>query len=572
MNSSVTSMDRVSARIGFFMILSGIFLILATAKLAGIQIRHHSEYAARADEQQNIRVEVQARRGEIFDRNGYLLAGNLTEASFSVYWPNVPPEKVPEVEAFAGRLGEYLSDSLPLNPNGCNQILAGNVPWEYAAGIMDSMSRYVDCSFVTSRIYPMDSVMAPVIGTYNPNVSQGLEYQMEDILEGSDGTSYYQASAWSGYSAIDSEADNILPVNGRNLLLTIDARYQEIAQRELQAAVEYSGSSWGAAVLVDPRNGDILAMASYPIFNENGSLAMNHCVQSATEPGSVFKAITLATALEGGFACLSDSFDCTSSFVEIYGHRINDSHPMNAVLDLTGVIAHSSNVGTVELAERIPDEEFFSRCRAFGFGEKTRVDFPSEQSGLLKETDQWSGLSRANLAIGQEVSATPLQLAMAFSAIANGGLLHRPRLVSATLENGIFRALADSPARRVISAETAASVRQVLTAVVESGTGTSAAIPGVTVAGKTGTAERLVQDGYLSAFAGMIPAEDPRLVVVVVFDQPEYEYRWGSALAAPVFQRIVSGVVSTSPEIALGEPFPFENMVAEGGFYTHESR
>lgn len=565
MSQSVTSMDRVSARIGFFMILSGVFLLLSVAKLAGIQIRHHSEYAARADEQQTMRVLVQARRGEIFDRNGYLLAGNLTRASFSVYWPNVPVEKVSEVDAFAGRLGQYLSAPRPLSPTGCNQVLAGSVPWEYAADVIDSMSRYVDCSFVTSRIYPMDSIMTPVIGTYNENVSQGLEYQMEDILEGTDGVSYYQASAWSGFSAIDNEADNIPPVNGRDLLLTIDARYQEIAQRELREAVEYSGSSWGAAVLVDPGNGDILAMASYPVFNEDGTLARNHCVQSATEPGSVFKAITLAAALDGGFACLSDSFDCTLPFVEIYGHRINDSHAMGGVLDLTGVIAHSSNVGTVELAGRIPDQELYSRCSAFGFGEKTRVDFPSEQSGLLKEPAQWSGISKANLAIGQEVSATPLQLAMAYCAIANGGILHRPRLISATLEDGIFRALADSPSRRVISAETAEAVRGVLSAVVDSGTGTAAAIPGVAVAGKTGTAERLVEHGYLSAFAGMVPADNPRLVAVVVFDQPDFEYRWGSVLAAPVFQRIVAGVVSTSPEIALGDPFPSGSMVAEGG-------
>lgn len=558
-------MDRISARIGFFVGVTGVLLLLSAAKLAGIQIRHHEEYAARADEQQTIQVRVEAQRGEILDRNGFLLAGNLTRACFSVYWPNVPPEEAAGVEVFAAGLGEYLTASLPLCPTGCNQVLAAAVPWEYAAEAMDSMPRYVDCSFVTSRVYPMDSLAAPVVGTHSENASQGLEYQMEDILKGTDGLSYYQASAWSGYSAVDNEADNTPPVNGRDLLLTIDSRYQEIAQRELQAAVEYSGSSWGAAVLVDPSTGDILAMASYPVYNEDGTLARNHCVQSATEPGSVFKAITLAAALEGGYATMADSFDCTSSFVEIYGHRINDSHPVNSMLDLTGVIAHSSNVGTVALAQRIPDEAFHSVCEAFGFGQETRIEFPSEQRGLLRDPSQWSGLSRANLAIGQEVSATPLQLAMAYSAIANGGLLLRPRLVCATLEDGVFRELADSPERRVISPETASAVRDALTSVVEWGTGGSAAVPGVTVAGKTGTAERLNEDGYLSAFAGMVPAEEPRLVAVVVFDQPDREYRWGSALAAPVFGRIVSAVISTSPEIALGEPFPGGSLLARGG-------
>lgn len=565
MRENVTCLDRVSARIGLLMVVSCVFLLLITAKLAGIQIMHHQEYRTRADRHQTIRVQVQARRGEITDRNGYLLAGNLTEASFSVYWPMVPPEKVTEVDSFALMLGDYLTAPLPLEPAPGNQVIAGNVPWEFAAGVIGSMSRYVDCVFVTSRMYPMGPSMTPVIGTHNDNCSQGLEYQMEDILQGTDGESFYQASAWSRFTSIDNEADNIPPVHGRDLQLTIDARYQEIAQRELAAAVEYSGSEWAAAVLLDPATGDVLAMASYPVFNEDGSLARNHCVQSTHEPGSVFKTITLAAGLDGGYAALADSFDCRQNYVELFGHRIHESHPIGEFLDLTGVISHSSNVGTIQLADRIPDSEFYEYCRAFGLGEKTRVDFPGEQGGVLPEPSRWSGLSRANLAIGQEVSVTPLQIAMAYGAIANGGVLRRPRLVRAVLEEGVFRPLAQSPARRVVSQETAAAVRRVLQDVVENGTGSSAAIPGVTVAGKTGTAERLVQDGYLSGFAGMVPADSPRLVAVVVFDQPDMEYRWGSALAAPVFQRIVAGVMATSPEIALGAPLSCDDMLADGG-------
>ena len=154
---------------------------------------------------------------------------------------------------------------------------------------------------------------------------------------------------------------------------------------------------------------------------------------------------------------------------------------------------------------------------------------------------------------------------MAYGAIANGGLLYRPRLIESTKEGGLLRPLAESPAHRVISEETAAQVRSVLAAAVTRGTGRSAQVSGVTVAGKTGTAERLIQDGYLSAFAGMVPADNPRLVAVVVFDQPDYEYRWGSVLAAPAFERIVSRILSTSPEIALGAPGPVDEMVAQGG-------
>ena len=565
MSAHITAMERVSARISFLIVLAGVFIILSVSKMAGIQIMHHQEYMQRAERQQTIEVSVEARRGEIFDINGYLLAGNITEATFSVYWPNVPAERTSEIDSLISSLGSYSRFPIPIHHGRGNVIIAEGVPWEYASQILDSISRYVDCSFVTKRIYPMTEVMAPVIGTHNENISQGLEYYLEDFLEGTDGVSYFQASGWAGYRAVDAGADNILPVHGRDLCLTIDSRYQEVAQEELELAVAMSGSSWGAVVVINPANGDILAMASYPVFNENGSLARNHCIQSSTEPGSVFKAITLAAALDANTVTLADSFDCTESYVEIYGHRINDSHPIGAVLDLTGVIAQSSNVGTVQLASTMSDSLFHAYCVSFGFGRKTRVEFPSEQNGIITDVQNWSGLSRANLAIGQEVSATPLQIAMAYGAIANGGLLYRPRLVESTKEGGLPRPLAESPAHRIISEETAAQVRSVLAAVVTEGTGSNAQVAGVTVAGKTGTAERLVQHGYLSAFAGMVPADNPRLVAVVVFDQPDYEYRWGSALAAPVFERVVSQILSTSPEIALGEPQPLAGMVAVGG-------
>ena len=565
MDTNVSGMERVSARLMFVNILVFVFVVISIAKLAGIQVKHHEEYLEAAANQQNRRVNVEANRGEIFDRNGFLLAGNLTEATYEVFWQNVPIEKTDEIDSLVVKLGDYTDLEVPVQRGSRNQIIAEGVAYEYATEIMNSISSYADCSFLTKRVYPMGEIMMPVIGSYNSNVSQGLERQMQDFLEGEDGVRYFQISEWSHLNAVDASADNIQPIHGRDLYLTIDARYQEIAMSELEKAVEESGSSWGAIVVINPDNGDVLSLASYPVRNENGSLAQNHCVQSSHEPGSVFKAITLAAALDINAVSLSDSFDCTRSFVEIAGFRINESHPIGEFLDLTEVIAHSSNVGTVKLADFIPDSVFYQYCIDFGFGHKTRIDFPSEQSGLLTSLNNWSALSKANLAIGQEVATTPLQIAMAYGAIANGGLLYRPRLVASTYESGLLHPLAESPSRRVISEGTSATVRSILASVVTEGTGSSAQINGVTVAGKTGTAERLVEDGYLSAFAGMVPAENPKLVVVVIFDMPDYEYRWGSALAAPTFQNVVSGILSTSPEIALGSPLSVDDLVAVGG-------
>ncbi len=565
MDTNVSGMERVSARLMFVNILVFVFVVISIAKLAGIQVKHHEEYLEAAANQQNRRVNVEANRGEIFDRNGFLLAGNLTEATYEVFWQNVPIEKTDEIDSLVVKLGDYTDLEVPVQRGSRNQIIAEGVAYEYATEIMNSISSYADCSFLTKRVYPMGEIMMPVIGSYNSNVSQGLERQMQDFLEGEDGVRYFQISEWSHLNAVDASADNIQPIHGRDLYLTIDARYQEIAMSELEKAVEESGSSWGAIVVINPDNGDVLSLARYPVRNEDGSLAQNHCVQSSHEPGSVFKAITLAAALDINAVSLSDSFDCTRSFVEIAGFRINESHPIGEFLDLTEVIAHSSNVGTVKLADFIPDSVFYQYCIDFGFGHKTRIDFPSEQSGLLTSLNNWSALSKANLAIGQEVAATPLQIAMAYGAIANGGLLYRPRLVASTYESGLLHPLAESPSRRVISEGTSATVRSILASVVTEGTGSSAQINGVTVAGKTGTAERLVEDGYLSAFAGMVPAENPKLVVVVIFDMPDYEYRWGSALAAPTFQNVVSGILSTSPEIALGSPLSVDDLVAVRG-------
>ncbi len=233
---------------------------------------------------------------------------------------------------------------------------------------------------------------------------------MEDILQGTDGESFYQASAWSRFTSIDNEAENIPPIHGRDLQLTIDARYQEIAQRELEAAVEYSGSEWAAAVLLDPATGDVLAMASYPVFNEDGSLARNHCVQSTHEPGSVFKTITLAAGLDGGYAVLADSFDCRQNYVELFGHRIHESHPIGEFLDLTGVISHSSNVGTIQLADRIPDSEFYEYCRAFGLGEKPGWTSPGSRGASFPNPHGGPAFQGQTLPSGRRFPLPPFRL------------------------------------------------------------------------------------------------------------------------------------------------------------------
>jgi len=557
--------ERLGARLKLCMLVNLLLFILIVLSLFRIQVLDHSRWSALADGQNTVELEIEPGRGRIYDRNGYLVAGNESFARFSVYWPEVPADQASEVDRVAGLLSGA-GFPVPLDRKPGYQVLADDVPYPVALEIMSQGSRLVNCAVLNRRVYPMGDVMMPVIGRCTPDNTEGLELQLNSVLQGVPGRTTLERSAWMGYSLQDIESESVPARDGLDVILTIDARFQAIAQEELEAAVIQAGAEWGAVVVVDPGNGDILAMASYPVRDENGAPARNNCVQSNHEPGSTFKAFTLAAGLSEGLVSLSDSFDVSRGWMEVSGVRIHDSHHIDSVLSLTQVISLSSNVGTVMMARAIPDSILYNYCRDFGFGRATGVELPGELDGVLYPPSRWSGVSRANLAIGQEICVTPLQLAMAYSAIANGGILYGPRLVSATGSDGEWSHWNVFERGRVISPETAAQIRSILTTAVEEGTGTSAMIPGVRIAGKTGTAERLAlgDNMYLSAFAGMVPAENPEIVAVVVIDQPSYAYRWGSTLAAPAFQRIVSRMLSSDPDMALSPQGSGEGMLASG--------
>lgn len=557
---------RLGARLKLCMIMNFLMFMLVVAFLARIQLFQHHRWKALAESQNTVAVEIEPGRGRIFDRNGYLVAGNESFARFSVYWPGVPPEQASEVDRVTGILSEA-GFRVPHDRRPGYQILADGVPYPVALEVMGRGSRFVHCAVLSRRVYPMGDAMTPVIGRHTPDHTEGLELRLNGILQGTPGMTYLERSAWTNYSLRDIDSESTPARDGLDVILTIDARFQAIAQEELERAVEYSGASWGAIVAVDPWNGDILAMASYPVRTGEGAPARNNCVESIHEPGSTFKPFTLAAALESGLVAVSDSFDVSAGWVEVAGTRIRDSHRIDRVIRLPQVISESSNVGTVMIARAIPDSLLYDYSRGFGFGRSTLVELPGEMEGTLYPPGRWSRLSRASLAIGQEICVTPLQLAMAYCAIANGGVLLGPRLVAATGAGGDWQEWATFERGRVISEETAELVRTMLTTAVEEGTGRSARIPGVRVAGKTGTSERLgLGEGvYLSAFAGMVPADRPELVVVVVIDQPSREYRWGSALAAPTFQRVVARILSSAPDMALNPERIGDALVAAGG-------
>jgi len=291
---------------------------------------------------------------------------------------------------------------------------------------------------------------------------------------------------------------------------------------------------------------------------------MNRVFQGYHEPGSTFKIVTYAACIEEGLIDEGELFNCSDGYIDVAGDSISDAHEMG-ILSRDEIIINSSNVGTVMLSRLLSDTTLCQYCSRFGFGLKTMIEYPDESRGILPTpgTPGWSGMSSAQIAIGQEVTVTPIQLALAYSVIANGGTLYYPRLLEACREGDRWVMEESIVRSHPLSPGTAETVRRTLRAAVEEGTGANAAVEGVAVGGKTGTAERLSgSSDYLSAFVGMVPADNPSFVLVVIIDDPDYEYRWGSASAAPVFSEMTSRILAVEPELALRARRGEENLMA----------
>jgi cell division protein FtsI/penicillin-binding protein 2 len=335
--------------------------------------------------------------------------------------------------------------------------------------------------------------------------------------------------------------------SGRDLELAIHARLQAVCETELQLALERTRADAASAVILDPNTGAVLALASLPSFDPSSPGRVPPAqwrlrpVQDAIEPGSTVKPVVAAAALSAGAVRSGERFDCRGRGTSLAGFWIRD-HAEPGRYTIDEVVAFSANTGIIEIAERIPQDHLYRTFTAFGFGRRSGIGFPAEARGIVPEVKTWSRLSRAGFALGQELTVTPLQIALAYAAIANGGWLPEPRLVDRTdtveplsTTRGPYRA-------RVLDEALAERLTVMLEAVIDQGTGDEARITGYRVAGKTGTAQLAVNgtfddEHHVAWFAGFLPLPDPRLVIVVALENPRNEF-WGSTTAAPVFANI----------------------------------
>ena len=529
--------------VGGFLLLLGSSLVVRAVHL---QVFDKGFLHGQAQDRHLRVLETPAHRGMILDRHGETLAASTPVDSI---WVNpapflaqpgsveqlaaalrMPPSRLREkLKVREGREFVYVQRHLP--PHEAKKILALKLPGLYA------QREY-------RRYYPTSEISGQLLGFTNIDDRglEGLELSYDSWMAGQPGSRRVLIDA--GKKVIDDLGAIREARPGRDLQLSIDRRIQYLAYRELKAAVLANQAKAGTMVVLDPRTGEILAMVSQPAFNPNNregispGMTRNRAVIDLFEPGSTLKPFVVATALEQGLFKPTSVIDTNPGWFTVQGNPIRDLHNYG-VLDLGGILAKSSNVGASRIALAMPAERLWSVLRDYGFGEMTASGFPGERGGTLRHFQDWRPIDHATVAYGYGLSTTTLQLASAYAVIANGG---ERRPVS------FFRAKQLPPAHRVIRTTTAAEVSQMLERVVREGTATAAAIPGYRVAGKTGTARKSGIGGYAerryqAVFAGYVPASRPRLVAVVVIDEPSAGAYYGGAVAAPVFSRVMAGAL-----------------------------
>jgi cell division protein FtsI (penicillin-binding protein 3) len=540
-------MGLTQRRIGLLFAIFLTLLLAGGARAAWLGVVEGSSLQRVADTQQVVELDVPARRGGISDRHGIELAVSEPAADVAAT-PYLITSKLKVAARIAPLLGTSENDVLrKLSASGGFVYLARNLPGAKAARLQ--RMKIDGLQFIPSsrRDYPRRWLASQVLGVVGVDREgrTGLEYARDDVLRGSDGKRRIVKDAL-GQPIVVQETKRAKP--GKDIQLTLDA--------ELQAKVEdvlaRVGQSWqpkgATAVVMDPHTNKVLALANWPRVDANdlggapAYAAQNRAVGFNYEPGSTFKAFTVAGALQDRVVDPHEYFHLPPS-ITVADREIKEAHDRPTV-DLTTaqILKTSSNVGTVRIGQRLGAERFDHWVRAFGFGRPTGIELAGEEEGQVLRLDHYSGSSMGNLPIGQGESVTPMQLATAYAAIANGGIMRKPRLIDRV--GGV--PTPEPRGRRVISTSTAAQLRTMLEGVVSAGgTGAAAAIPGYSLAGKTGTANKVdpatgtySKTRFIASFVGFAPARDPKLLVTVMVDEPKGEI-FGSEVAAPAFQEIM---------------------------------
>jgi cell division protein FtsI/penicillin-binding protein 2 len=534
-------------------------------QLFAVQVGNHDKYKAKADRQQNTIYTVKAERGIIYDRNMEILAYTKDDVSLfaDARMLNRSPRKrkklaVALAKVFNRKPQRYINQIKRSKKNVCLEkkiskekaLLLNNL-------VVDGFYKVEDFT----RIYPYGNITSHILGFVDNNSvgRAGLEKMYNDLLKGKDGKLDVENDVIGRTVSIDY--DNSIPsIAGDSFILTLNKVYQKILVNELKAGIDkYKGKS-GIGIIANPKTGEILALANIPDFNPKSYnkvsdfVRRNRALTDTYEPGSTMKSIVLSMMLEKGLVRESDVINTENGKYRIKGAWIRDTHK-HKVLTVRGVLEQSSNVGIVKLSEKIDNRDFYKGLRDFGFGNLTSIDMLGETRGYLKKPNQFSGVSKAFISHGYEVSVTPIQMIMAYSALVNGGYLLEPRILKQIVDakGNVKSEFETKKIRRVISQETSELIKNIMIGVVEHGTGTNAQLENVYVGGKTGTAQKLIKGRYSSkyynsSFIGFFPAEDPEIICLILVDSPEIG-RYGGQVAAPIFRNVAKKILDIDFDI-----------------------
>ena len=550
-------MEQRHARLRWLVVwtLAAVWMVAILARLTYLQLFQYSDYLARAQRQQQRVFEISPMRGTIYDRKGRELAVSLPMDSVFA-----DPAEITD----ASMVAQLLSHALNLSAEDIEtKIRAAHTPVRLAKKLspetvqrIDDMNlRGVFFQKENRRVYPQHDLAAHVLGYVDTDEKGlgGIEYSLDSMIRGRPGKMMVMADGRRRqYDRSESAPDP-----GGRVTLTIDETIQYIAEKELAVGIEDTHAKHGTVVVQDPNTGELLAVANWPPFDPNEAntysddVRMDRAVSAAYEPGSVFKVITMTGAIENHLTSPAELIDCRMGSIVVAGRLIHDWHPFG-VLSVGDILAHSSDVGSIEIALRMGPARFYDAIRPFDIGQPTGIDLPGENRGLLRPVSAWSPSSIGSIAMGQEVSVTPIQIISAISAVANGGTYNHPTVVKDVESDRPTPEFPSADPHRATDERTAATVRSMMEGVVTLpyGTGKPARLQGYTAAGKSGTAQKIdpatgrySKTDYNASFVGFAPVNNPAVTILVVLDSPLGAHH-GGQVGGPVFKAVAQQVLT----------------------------
>jgi cell division protein FtsI/penicillin-binding protein 2 len=570
---------QVKARVIVVLAVLCAWAVVVFGRLVHLQVIQHDWLATRARVQQLEVIKPAAVRGDIVDREGRMLAYSVDSMDI-IADPVAVKNDAATLRALCAALGDCTDAEL----KSWSEAFAGSGRWvrlRRARNVSPAQARAVAArklpgiTFVDQsiRYYPRVDLAAHLVGyvgSENDGLG-GIESRLNDTIQGQPGRVLVQTDARKNqmFARVEQQA-----TEGATVELTVDLYLQHIAERELQAGVLANRAAGGTAIIMDPRTGEVLALANYPTFNPNAyskatdDERRNRAVQDMYEPGSTFKIVTASAALEEGVLKPTDLIDCSPGYITFPGRKpITDVHKYG-VLSFEDVIVKSSNVGAIKAGLRVGAERLSRYVHRYGFGERLAPDFAGESRGMVHGPADLNDSELASMSMGYHVGVTPMQMATVVSTVANGGLLMEPHIVRATIKDGVRQPVEPKVLRRAIAPETAATLTEIMEQVVVRGTAKQAALTRYQVAGKTGTAAKLVnglysKSDYNASFVGFVPSRKPVFAIVVVIDSPHAGRFYGGDVAAPIFKQIADAALQQMGVPSAADPIPPVVVVAD---------